>query len=80
MKKFEMPENYDCKCRKGRIYNKESEVCQKCVKSEKALDLLFDKVLEKGNPDMIAIFMLSILAAKVKKEKNEKEECFENER
>lgn len=80
MKNFEMPENYDCKCVKGMSYNKESEVCQKCVKSTKVLDLLFDKLLEKGNPDMIATFIVSAIAAKIEREKNKKEEDFKNER
>lgn len=74
MKYFEMPDNYDCKCREGRAYDKESEVCQECVKSAKALDKLLDKVTREGNPDMIAIILFSMLAAKAEMEKDEKEE------
>lgn len=74
MKSFEMPENYVCKCREGRTYNKESEVCQKCVKSAKTLDTLFNKVMEEGSPKMIAMLMLSMLAANAEMEKGEKEE------
>lgn len=53
MKSFEMPESYECKCSEGRVYNKECEVCQKCVKSARALDILFKKVYDDGNPDII---------------------------
>lgn len=79
MEKFEMPENYDCICSKGKTYDKESEVCQKCVKAGKALDTLFEKVTSKRSPEMVAILLLSLLAAKPEKEKDKKEEDVENE-
>ena len=74
MKQFEMPENYDCKCREGRTYNKESKTCQECVKSAKTLDILLNKVMEDGNPDIIAMILFSMLVEKAEKEKNEKRE------
>lgn len=74
MKHFKMPENYDCKCRQGRVYNKESKVCQKCVRARKTLDSLLNKVEKDGNPDVIAMILFSMLAAKAEIEKDEKEE------
>lgn len=79
MKDFEMPENYVCSCSEGRTYNKESEVCKKCVSAGKTLDMLFKKVVDEGSPEMVAMLLVSMLAAKVEKEKDKKEENLENE-
>ena len=79
MKQFEMPENYVCSCSEGRTYDKESEVCQKCVKAEKSLKTLFEKVADEGSPEMAAALLMAMLSAKVEKEKEKKEEDFENE-
>lgn len=79
MEKFEMPENYDCICQAGRTYDKENEYCKKCVKASKTLDMLFDKVTEEGNPEITSLLLFSLLAAKSEKEKEKKEENFENE-
>lgn len=74
MKSFEMPKNRDCKCREGRTYNKESKVCQECVRAGKTLKALFNKVEKDGNPDVIAMILFSMLVAKAEMEKEEKEE------
>ena len=79
MKFFEMPEKHICSCSEGRAYDKESEVCQKCVSAEKTLDTLFKKMLDKGSPDMVSGLLFAILLAKARKEKEEKEEDLENE-
>lgn len=79
MKEFEMPEKYVCSCTEGRTYDKESEVCKKCVRSSMALKILFQKVVDEGSPEMIATLLISMAAAKVEKEKDKKEEDFKNE-
>ena len=79
MNEFEMPENYVCSCSEGRAYDKESEVCQKCVKAGMALDFLFEKLAKDGTPEMLSALMLIMLEKKLGMEKDEKEEGFENE-
>lgn len=74
MNDFEMPETHICSCSEGRIYDKENEVCQKCVRAEMELDLLFEEVTKKGTPEMLAVLMLIMLEKKLQNKKDEKEE------
>lgn len=67
MKDFKMPEIHVCKCREGRTYNKESEICRKCVKAGKTINMLIEKVVDEGTPEMITMLLLSMLVAETEK-------------
>lgn len=79
MESFEMPENHVCSCSEGRKYDKKSEVCKKCVSASKAIDMFFKNVIDYGSPKMVSTLLFYMLAAKVEKEKDKKEEDFKNE-
>lgn len=48
----DMPESYDCDCRKGYVYNPEREICKRCVGSAKILEKAFFAALFSGRVDI----------------------------
>lgn len=73
MKKFKMPDTYECSCRVGLTYDKENKTCIDCVKAQKTMENLVDIVLSTENPELIAALLFVLIQREAEKEKeNEK--------
>lgn len=69
MKKFKMPDTYECICRKGLTYDKESKTCIDCLKAQKTMENLVDIVLSTENPELILALLFVLIQREVEKEK-----------
>lgn len=69
MKKFKMPDTYECSCREGLTYDKENKTCIACIKAQTTMENLIDIVLSTENPELIAALLFILVQREVEKEK-----------
>lgn len=64
----EAPETYECSCKLGLTYDRNSECCKDCYGSQKMHDKLLETAIKTGNDDLALFLMFAGHSSKTEEE------------